>query len=273
MNTSSSDNSYERQSEAPAEPIIEVTHVYKQYRYGQYNLSLRQEADKVFKRLFGFYTQEERHTPLYALQDVNFSIHQGEAVGIIGANGAGKTTLLRLLSGITKPTQGTVSVRGRFATLIGLNAGFNPDMSGRKNIYLNAAIFGTSIHDTQALEEAIIRFADIGDFIDLPTKVYSSGMAARLGFSIAVHILPEIIFIDEILAVGDAEFAAKCTERLVELKTEGRTIVMVSHALGSIRSLSERCLWLNKGTLMMDGATEAVTAAYEAHNSGSTNSA
>ena len=253
------------QAETVNPPVIELTHVYKRYRFGQYNMSLRHEASKTLKRLFGFYTQQERHTSLYALKDINLSIQAGETVGIVGINGAGKTTLLRLLSGVTKPTQGVVRVEGRFATLIGLNAGFNPDMSGRKNIYLNAAIFGMSIHQTRQLEENIIRFADIGDFIDLPTKIYSSGMIARLGFSIAVHILPEIIFIDEILAVGDAAFAEKCAYRLLELKAEGRTIVTVSHSLTSLRALTERCLWLNKGMLVLDGPTEAVIAAYEEH--------
>jgi ABC-type polysaccharide/polyol phosphate transport system ATPase subunit len=242
--------------------VICVSHVYKRYRYGAYNLSLRHEARSVLQRVFGQSTRKSDQ-PVYALQDINFTVKRGEAVGIIGRNGAGKTTLLRLLSGITQPTAGTIKVRGRFATLIGLNAGFNYDMSGRKNIYLNAAIFGVPPHETAELESEIIEFADIGPFIDMPVKLYSSGMLARLGFSIAIHIMPEIIFLDEVLAVGDAEFVHKCTERILNFKKEQRTIVLVSHSAQWVEMLCDRVIWLNQGMLVADGPTETVLYAYK----------
>jgi len=220
--------------------VIRVSHVYKQYRQGTYNLSLRHEAGIALKRILGRYVRKEAAAPFFALHDITFSVQAGEAIGIIGRNGAGKTTLLRLLAGITKPTSGSVEVHGRFATLIGLNAGFNNDMSGRKNIYLNAAIFGMPPSETVAIEQQIIDFADIGTFIDMPVKVYSSGMQARLGFSIAIHILPEIIFLDEVLAVGDEAFVRKCTERILRFKAEGRTLVVVSHSLSWVRTLCQR---------------------------------
>lgn len=243
--------------------VISVSHVYKRYRQAAYNLSLRHEAGIALKRVLGRYVQKDVTPPFFALQDVTFTVHAGEAVGIIGRNGAGKTTLLRLLAGITKPTHGTVMVRGRFATLIGLNAGFNYDMSGRKNIYLNAAIFGMPPNETVAIEQQIIEFADIGSFIDLPVKVYSSGMLARLGFSIAIHIMPEIIFLDEVLAVGDEAFVQKCIERILQFKAEKRTLVFVSHSLAWIRILCERVIWLEKGVMCMDGPAEEVLAAYK----------
>lgn len=249
--------------EARPDEVIRVDHVYKQYRQATYNLSLRHEADIALKRILGRYVQHKPAPPFYALQDVTFSVHKGEAVGIVGRNGAGKTTLLRVLAGVTKPTTGTVQVNGRFATLIGLNAGFNYDMSGRKNIYLNAAIFGTHPRETAALEQQIVDFADIGDFIDLPVKVYSSGMQARLGFSIAIHIMPEIIFLDEVLAVGDQAFVQKCTERILRFKAENRTLVVVSHALSWIEKLCQRVIWLEKGVVRMDGPLKEVIECYQ----------
>lgn len=243
--------------------VIQLMNVSKQYRRGQLNMSLRHETTKVLRRLVGFYSEVERHTPFYALRDVNLSIRKGETVGLIGHNGAGKTTLLRLMSGITRPTSGTITISERLASLIALNAGFNLEMTGRKNIYLNAAIFGTQPRETRALEADIVAFADIGDAIDLPVKLYSSGMQARLGFSIVIHILPEIILIDEILAVGDADFARKCIDRLLALKREGRTMVLVSHTMEWIRLLTDRTIWLEQGRIMMDGPTDVVTTTYE----------
>jgi ABC-type polysaccharide/polyol phosphate transport system ATPase subunit len=244
------------------EVVIRVEHVYKEYRQHMHQLSLRHETGAALQRILGRYVRKTVQEPFHALRDVSFTVQRGEAVGVVGQNGAGKTTLLRLLSGITKPTRGTVEVQGRFATLIGVSAGFNFDMPGRKNIYLNAAFFGWDPDQVKDLEGQIIEFADIGEFIDAPVKVYSSGMIARLGFSIAIHLLPDIIFLDEVLSVGDAKFSAKCQERIHGLRDEKRTIVLVSHSPASVREMCTRALWLNRGQLMLDGATADVLAAY-----------
>jgi ABC-type polysaccharide/polyol phosphate transport system ATPase subunit len=155
-------------------------------------------------------------------------------------------------------------VKGKYATLIGVSAGFNFDMPGRKNIYLNAAFFGWNPDQVKAIEQQIIEFADIGEFIDAPVKVYSSGMVARLGFSIAIHLLPDIIFLDEVLSVGDANFMAKCQERIRALRAEKRTIVLVSHSPTSVTELCSRALWLDHGQLMMDDTVDRVLDAYRA---------
>lgn len=254
--------------ESTAEPspvpkeVIRVSHIYKEYRQQMHQLSLRHETGAALRRVLGRYVQKTVQEPFYALRDVSFTVRKGEALGVVGQNGAGKTTLLRLLSSITKPTKGSVEVNGRFATLIGVSAGFNFDMPGRKNIYLNAAFFGWNPDQIKAIEPQIVEFADIGEFIDAPVKVYSSGMIARLGFSIAIHLLPDIIFLDEVLAVGDAKFAAKCQERIHALRDEKRTIVLVSHSPASVRQMCTRAIWLNRGQLMLDGSTDEVLAAY-----------
>ena len=255
------------EAEAQAEPetIIQVSNVYKAYSQHMNQLSLRHEPVVALRRMLGRYTAKTQKEPFYALRDVSFSVKKGEAVGIVGRNGAGKTTLLRLLSSISRPTKGSVEVKGRFATLIGVSAGFNFEMPGRKNIYLNAAFFGWNPDQVKAIEQQIIDFAEIGEFIDAPVKVYSSGMVARLGFSIAIHLLPDIIFLDEVLSVGDANFGAKCNERIHALRDEGRTIVLVSHAAGSVKDLCTRAIWLDHGQLMLDGTTDAVLDAYTAN--------
>ncbi len=245
-----------------SDEVIKVQHLYKEYHPNTYRVSLRHEAGTALRRVLGRYADKNRQEPFYALRDISFSVCKGEIVGIIGRNGAGKTTLLRLLSGITKPTRGTVEITGRFATLIGLNAGFNYDMSGRKNIYLNSAIFGLQPSETRPIEQAIIDFADIGDSIDMPVKVYSSGMQARLGFSIAMHILPEIVFLDEVLAVGDVAFVKKCFDRILKFKEEHRTVVMVSHSQTWIELLCQRVIWLDHGAMKMNGSAAEVLDAY-----------
>lgn len=243
-------------------PIIVVDGVWKRYTRGEHRPSLRHEALSMLRRVFSRPVDDPVH-PFYALEDISFQVQRGEAVGIVGRNGSGKTTLLRLLSGITRPTRGSISVTGRFATLIGLAAGFNAERTGRENIYLNAAIQGVPPRATRQIIGEIIEFAELEQFIDMPVKLYSSGMAARLGFSIAAHVLPEIIFLDEVLAVGDSAFQQKCTRRMLALKAEGRTLLFVSHAAAQIRLLCERTLWLHEGRLRADGPTSEVLALYE----------
>lgn len=262
MNSMAESTSEHLDNASAIDEIIRVNHVYKEYNPRLRQLSLRHETGAALKRMLGRYARKDAQEPFYALRDVSFTVKRGEAVGIVGPNGAGKTTLLRLLSGITKPTMGKVEVIGKFATLIGVSAGFNYDMPGRKNIYLNAAFFGWDPAQIQEIEQQIIEFADIGEFIDAPVKVYSSGMIARLGFSIAIHLLPDIIFLDEILSVGDPGFAAKCQQRIHALWDEKRTIVLVSHSPASVRELCHRTIWMKRGQLIMDGETDAVLDAY-----------
>jgi ABC-type polysaccharide/polyol phosphate transport system ATPase subunit len=247
-----------------ADDVIRVDHVYKEYRQHMRQLSLRHETGAALQRILRRYVTKATKEPFYALRDVSFTVQKGESLGVVGRNGAGKTTLLRLLSNITRPTGGSIEVKGRFATLIGVSAGFNFDMPGRKNIYLNAAFFGWDPEQVREIEPQIVEFADIGTFMDAPVKVYSSGMIARLGFSIAIHLLPDIIFLDEVLSVGDAQFAAKCQERIRGFRDEQRTIVLVSHSSTSVQEMCTRAIWLDRGELKRDGSTEEVLAAYAA---------
>lgn len=243
--------------------IIEVDRLYKQFTRAESRASLREETGSAIRRVLGLAVPPRDRGEFYALNDVSFRVRKGESIVIFGRNGSGKTTLLRLLSGVTRPTRGSVRVTGRYASLIALGAGFNPEMSGRENIFLNAAIYGVEPKQIEPLIPEIIAFSELDRFIDMPVKLYSSGMYARLGFSVAIHILPDIIFVDEILAVGDVAFQKKCNLRIKELRDEGRTFVIVSHNLGSLGTLVDRALWLNDGHLMMDAPLDAVWQAYQ----------
>lgn len=198
-----------------------------------------------------------------ALNKVTFKIDRGETVGVIGANGAGKSTLLSLATGLCPPDSGSVAVRGRIAALLQLGAGFHPDLTGAENLRMHAAMLGLSARRTAELSDNIVEFSGIGQFIDEPLRTYSSGMNMRLAFSIAVHADPDILVIDEVLAVGDQSFQAKCMEKILEFKQRGKTMLLVSHATQSVQSLCERVLWLDHGELMMDGDAGEVVSAYE----------
>ena len=242
-------------------PIVEVIEVSKRFSIRAREISLRHEAGSQLKGLLR--SQKRMHDEdFFALRDVSFSISKGESVGIVGRNGAGKTTLLRILSGIVRPTSGRVIVRGSYVSLIGIGAGFIESMSGRKNIYLNAAIYGQMPGQIEEKVDDIIAFADVGKYIDMPIKDYSSGMRARLGFSIAVHILPEIVFLDEVLSVGDLAFQHKSKARLLELLSQDKTVVFVSHANSSIVEVCQRAIWLHDGAIRMDGDSKAVVSEY-----------
>lgn len=188
-----------------------------------------------------------------AVDDVSFTIQQGESVGLMGLNGSGKSTLLKLISGVMKPNKGQVLTRGRIAGLIATGAGFQNQLSGLENIYLNAAIYGLTEKETNAVLDEIIDFADIGQFIDQPVGAYSSGMSSRLGFAIAVHVDCDIFLADEILAVGDKPFKRKCMAKMQEIRTSGKTIVYVSHAAASVQKMCDRVIALEKGRLLFDG--------------------
>ena len=200
----------------------------------------------------------------WALQDVSFEVKKGEVLGIIGHNGAGKSTLLKVISGILKPTSGGVQVNGTVVPMLELGSGFDFDLTGRENVFLNGAILG---YPEQFLKEKygeIVEFSELGQFIDVPLRNYSSGMVMRLAFSIATVVQPDILIVDEILAVGDADFQEKSKRRMLELMGGGTTVLFVSHSLGQIQEMCDRVLWLEKGRLKMAGKTETVCAMYQA---------
>lgn len=200
--------------------------------------------------------------PFYALKNVTFTIRDGETVGVIGRNGAGKSTLLSLVAGLSYPDEGKVTVQGRVAALLELGSGFHGDLTGRENIFLNASLLGLSRQKAESRYEEIVEFSGVKDFIEEPLRTYSSGMMMRLAFSVAIHVEPAFLIIDEVLAVGDASFQARCTEKIVELKNAGKGLLIVSHAGSTVQKLCERAIWLEHGELAMDGATEEVIAAY-----------
>jgi lipopolysaccharide transport system ATP-binding protein len=202
------------------------------------------------------------HRDFWALRDINFEILQGETFCIVGENGSGKSTLLQMVAGILHPSSGDVLVRGRVAALLELGSGFNPEFSGRDNVYVNAAILGLSRKEITAKFEQIEAFAEIGDFIDQPVKTYSSGMAVRLAFSVAIHVDPEILLVDEALAVGDIYFHQRCMRKVHELRDQGVTILFVTHAVGEVKSIGDRALWLEGGRMRDIGTTERVVNQY-----------
>ena len=209
-----------------------------------------------------------KYDEFWALQDISFEIESGTSFGIIGSNGSGKSTLLKCLAGILTPDKGSIAVRGRIAALLELGAGFHPEMSGRENIFLNGAILGMTQKELLQKMDSIIEFAGLEDFIDTPVKNYSSGMTVRLGFAIAINVDPEILIIDEVLAVGDSAFQQKCHEKIEEFKHDGRTIILVSHGLGDVAQLCKTVAWIEKGHLKAIGDGYDVVGEYlgEAHD-------
>lgn len=215
--------------------------------------------------LLGF-REESRHLrprEFWALQDVSFQLRRGEALGLVGKNGSGKSTLLRIIAGLIKPDSGSVSVKGRVAPLIALGAGFNPVLTGRENIYANMSILGLSKEEIDQRFDSVVEFAEIGDAIDAPVQTYSSGMAARLGFSSAIHTEPEILLIDEVLAVGDVKFRVKCVRKLYELRQKGTSIIMVSHNHDALATICNTGVYLSKGISLIAGGIRSVMHQYE----------
>ena len=205
-----------------------------------------------------------KHDRFYALREVSFSLHEGESLALIGPNGAGKSTLLSVVAGLSWPETGTVEVSGRVAALLELGSGFHPDLTGAENIRMNAALLGLSRRRTRERFDQIVEFAGLAEFIDAPLRTYSAGMTMRLAFSVAMHVEPEILLIDEVLAVGDQSFQAKCIDKILELKNEGRVLICASHVAETLRLLCSRALWLDHGHVVQDGALGAVLGAYEA---------
>ena len=204
----------------------------------------------------------------WALKDISFEVKKGEAVGLIGRNGAGKSTLLKILSRITKPTEGYVRMHGRIGSLLEVGTGFHPELTGRENIYLNGAIIGMRKKEIGCKFDQIVAFAEVEKFVDTPIKLYSSGMYVRLAFAVAAHLEPEILLVDEVLAVGDTAFQKRCLGKMGDVAKEGRTVLFVSHQMNQIRRLCEQCLWVDSGRLRKIGSTVEIVSAYEAaHNS------
>ena len=233
-------------------PIIRVSGLSKVYKHYWGPRSLLKEV------LFGVVA----HSQQWALKDINFELAEGEAFGIVGNNGAGKSTLLKVLAGTAFPTSGIVKVSGRVTALLELGAGFHPEFSGRENIYFNGALLGLSREDIRAREKEIIEFSELEDFIAKPVKTYSSGMYLRLGFAVATGFDPSVLIIDEALAVGDQHFQKKCTDRIMGFRREGRTIIFCSHNLYQVKTLCERTLWLDKGTVRGMGPSDEIVEAY-----------
>lgn len=235
---------------------VQVEHLSKVYRLGERGNLRETLGELVHLR------RREPKKLLWSLRDVSFTLNDGEALGIVGRNGAGKSTLLKLLMRITTPSEGVIRTRGRIAALLEVGTGFHPELTGRENIFLNAAVLGMSRSDTVAHFDEIVAFAGTEAFLDTPVKRYSSGMYLRLAFAVAAHLEPDILIVDEVLAVGDAEFQRKCLTRMSSAEREGRTVVFVSHDLNSLSRLCERSIWLDAGRVRDDGATERVVRDY-----------
>jgi len=240
--------------------VIQFHDVSKRYLIGSGGRSLRGAVTALPRRML-------RRPPaplpeLWALKDVTFDIEPGQSVGFLGHNGAGKTTVLKLLSGITKPTNGSIQVRGRIGTLIELGAGFHPEMTGRENVYLNGVILGMTRQEVSQRFDSIAAFAEIDRFLDTPVKRYSSGMYVRLAFAVAAHIDPAVLLVDEVLAVGDIGFRAKCYRRMAELRKNGTTVILVSHDVYAIRDTCDRALLLWRGEVLEDGLPDDVISTY-----------
>ena len=242
-------------------PIV-VDGVWKQYQRGVLHHRMGDALTGWWRRLREGPAAEGGDGKFWALKDVSFSVARGETLGIIGHNGAGKSTMLKLLSGISKPTKGLIRVRGKLAALIEVGAGFHPDLTGRENIYLNGAILGLRRKDISRVFDRIVEFSEVERFIDTPVKRYSSGMYVRLGFSIAVHINPEVLLIDEVLSVGDLAFQQKCLQRIHEMKQQGTTMVFISHNLNAVQRVCDRVLLLASGQVVKEGEGESVIKAY-----------
>ena len=240
---------------------IEVERLGKRYRLGEYQTtgSLRDAATAVLRRLG---SGRRPHDEIWSLRDVSFTVEEGHALGVIGRNGAGKSTLLKILSRITEPTEGVSRTRGRLAALLEVGTGFHAELTGRENVFLNGAILGMSRREMIRRFDDIVSFAGVERFIDTPVKRYSSGMYLRLAFSVAAHLEPDVLVVDEVLAVGDAEFQAKCLGRMQIAEREGRTVVFVSHNLDAIAQLCSQAIWLERGRIAAEGSTGSVIDSY-----------
>lgn len=251
--------------------VIKVENLSKKYilRHQQgasYSTFRDMLAGTVKSLLKGKSTKSKSKEEFWALNDVSFEINQGDRVGIIGRNGAGKSTLLKILSRIVAPTKGRITIDGRVASLLEVGTGFHPELTGRENIFLNGSILGMSKAEIALKFDEIVAFAEVEQFLDTPVKRYSSGMYVRLAFAVAAHLEPEILIVDEVLAVGDAEFQKKCLGKMQDVSSAGRTVIFVSHNMGAINSLCNRAILLNKGGIEAIGDTATITSMYFSNN-------
>ncbi|SRR5579875_235812 len=237
-----------------AQPVVVVDHVSKKYRlYRERNASIKAAIMRGGRAKVDVF---------WALDDVSFEVYEGSTTGLIGENGSGKSTMLKTLAKILRPDKGSVTTVGKLSALLELGAGFHPELTGRENVFLNGAILGLKNRELQARFDDIVDFAGIGQFIDEPVKNYSSGMYVRLGFSVAINVEPDILLVDEVLAVGDEAFQRKCLERFAELKRAGKTVIIVSHSMPSVLNMCDHAIWFKKGRKMADGEPRAVVEAY-----------
>jgi lipopolysaccharide transport system ATP-binding protein len=249
-------------------PIIKVEHLGKQYRLGALpagSVTFREMLSMTMRTTLKQAADGKSRSTnqkIWALKDVSFDVQPGEVVGLIGHNGAGKSTLLKILSRIVQPTTGRYELYGRVGSLLEVGTGFHPDLSGRDNVFLNGAILGMKRAVIERKFDEIVAFSEIEEFIDTPVKWYSTGMYLRLAFSVAVHMETEILFVDEILAVGDAGFQNKCFEKIQAIMKEGRTIIFVSHMMSAVTRLCERVIWIDRGRILHDGPAREVVNTY-----------
>lgn len=239
------------------ESIIEVKDVSMRFRMA--NDKINSIKEYAIAKMSG----KLKYNEFEALSHISFNVKRGEVMGLIGHNGAGKSTMLKVISGILKPTEGNVSVRGNIAPMLELGSGFDMDMTGRENIFLNGAILGYSKSFLESKYEEIVEFSEIGQFIDIPLRNYSSGMIARLAFSVATVVVPEVLIVDEVLSVGDMDFQEKSRKRMMELMNGGTTVLFVSHNMPQIREMCSRVVWLEHGRMQMTGNVQEVCDAYE----------
>lgn len=247
------------------ETAIHVQGLGKQYRVGEREryFALRDVITRAFTAPFRRISSRRSTDYLWALRDINLNVRHGEVVGLIGRNGAGKTTLLKILSRITRPTAGFAEIDGRVGSLLEVGTGFHPELTGRENVFLSGAILGMRKSEISRKFDEIVSFAGVDQFIDTPLKHFSTGMQMRLAFGIAAHLEPEILLVDEVLAVGDLEFQKKCLGKMEEVSKGGRTIIFVSHQMNQIRRLCERVVWIDSGQVRLDGPAEVIISAYE----------
>ena len=255
--------------------VLKVENIYKQYELGQVSTgTMAHDFNRWLHKIRGkedpYHKITERNTRdekggskfVWALDDISFDVHQGDVVGIIGRNGAGKSTLLKILSKVTSPTKGNIKIKGRIASLLEVGTGFHPDLSGRENIFLNGAILGMTRKEIHAKFDEIVAFSGVDKYIDTPVKRYSSGMYVRLAFSVAAHLEPEILIVDEVLAVGDAEFQRKCLGKMKEVSQQGRTVIFVSHNLVAVKSLCTKGIVMDQGKLVFSGSADEAVESY-----------
>src|ERR1700678_2628113 len=248
-----------------SESVIHVEDLGKRYKIGEREryFALRDVLTRALSAPFRKTGARQQADYLWALKDVSLDVHQGEVVGLIGRNGAGKTTLLKLLSRITRPTTGLAEIHGRIGTLLEVGTGFHPELTGRENVFLSGAVLGMKKVEIVRKFDEIVDFAGVGRYIDTPLKHFSTGMQMRLAFAVAAHLEPEILFVDEVLAVGDSEFQKKCLGKMQEVSKTGRTIVFVSHQMGQMRRLCERVIWIDGGQIREQGRAGEIIAKYE----------